>query len=106
VPLPANALLSAGMVERIIEMLPLHAGYRAAASLMLVDGLASHAVAADLSVDHDVRIDVAGRSVDCWLVALRAGAIEERLWVSKAGSRVVRTEQAVADGLLVSVLTS
>ena len=104
VPAATNTLLSAGMVERVIELLPLRDGYRAAATLMLVDGTSPRVVAAELVVVQSSRIDVARRATDCWLVALRAGAIEQRLWVSKDGSRVVRTEQAVADGLLVAVL--
>jgi hypothetical protein len=39
--------------------------------------------------------------VDAWVVLLRAGAIEERLWVSKSDRRVVRTEQRGASGVLV-----
>jgi hypothetical protein len=35
------------------------------------------------------------------VVVLRAGAIEERLWVSKESPRVVRTEQPAAGGVLV-----
>ena len=41
------------------------------------------------------------RDVDAWVVLLRAGAIEERLWVSKSDRRVVRTEQRGASGVLV-----
>lgn len=100
----ANTLLSAGMVERVIELLPVHVGYRVTATLLLVEGSSPRAVPAEIAVDRDVRIDAGGRAVDCWLVTLRAGAIEERLWVAKDGTRVIRTEQAVADGLLVSVL--
>jgi hypothetical protein len=37
-------------------------------------------------------------------VAIRAGAIEQRLWVSKKDSRVVRVEQTLQDGVLSSIL--
>ncbi|MEP6618957.1 MAG: hypothetical protein ABJE47_06575 [bacterium] len=103
-PVNAGSLLSAGMVERLVELLPLQVGYRTAATLILVDGAAPHAVAAELVVDREERIDVAGGATECWVLAVRAGALEERLWVSKQGARVVRTEQATATGLVISVL--
>jgi hypothetical protein len=103
-PLPQNALLSAGMVERVVEMLPLKVGYRVSATLVLIAGASPQLLPAEIVVDRDARAGYAGRQIDCWLVAVRAGAIEERLWVSKDGARVVRTEQAIADGVLVSVL--
>jgi hypothetical protein len=102
--LPAGALLSAGMVERMIELLPLQIGYRASATLILVEGATPRAVPAEILVERDERIDVGGRATDCWLVALRAGALEERLWVSKDGARVVRVEQAMADGVSIATL--
>jgi hypothetical protein len=102
--LPAGALLSAGMVERMIELLPLQIGYRASATLILVEGASPRAVPAEILVERDERIDVGGLATDCWLVALRAGALEERLWVTKEGARVVRVEQAMADGVSIATL--
>lgn len=102
--LPRDALLSAGMVERLVELLPLHAGYRAAVTLLLVDSTGPRAMPAELTVVRDEQLIVGGGSVDCWLVALRAGVVEQRLWVSREGARVVRTEQATASGLLVGEL--
>ncbi len=104
VALPPGALLTAGMVERVIEMLPLRMGYRAGASLLLVELGSPRAVPAELAVDREERIDVLGRAEECWVVTLRAGALEERLWVTKEGARVVRTEQAVTGGTLIGEL--
>jgi hypothetical protein len=42
--------------------------------------------------------------VDCWVVTLRGGTLEERLWVSKEGARVMKTEQATGLGVLTAVL--
>ena len=98
--MPPGALLSAGMVERIVELLPLRLGYRASASLVLIEGSGAHALPAEIVVDREERV----QSIDCWVVAIRSGAIEQRLWVSKSGSRVVRTEQRVAEGVLAAVL--
>ena len=105
VPLPPGALLTAGMVERIIEMLPLRIGFRAGASLLLVELGSPRAVPAEIAVERDERIDVMGRPEECWVATLRTGALEERLWVTKEGARVVRTEQAVTGGTLIGELT-
>jgi hypothetical protein len=101
---PAGALLSAGMLERVIELLPLRIGYRAGASLLLVDGATPHYLSAEIVVDREDRAPLAGGVTECWVVSIRAAGMEQRLWVSKSDSRVVRTEQSLSDGVLASVL--
>jgi hypothetical protein len=99
--LPPGALLTPGMVERIVELLPLQLGYRAAASLVLLELGTPRTVPATFAVERDERLTTpSGQQTDCWVVTLRAGPLEERLWVSKEGSRVVRTEQAIPGGVL------
>lgn len=100
---PPGALLTGGMVERVVELLPLRDGYRASASLLLFDLATPRALDAELVVERSDRTPVAGRDVDCWVVVLRAGVLEERLWVTRQSPRVVRTEQATQSGLLVGV---
>ena len=104
--LPPGALLSAGMVERVLELLPLRIGYRASAALVIIDGASPRALPAEIVVDREERMSVGGRDEDCWVVAVRAGALEQRLWVTKRDSRVVRVEQTLPDGVLASVLQS
>jgi hypothetical protein len=103
--LPAGALLTPGMVERIVELLPLQIGYRSAASLVLLELGTPRTVAATFAVDREERLTMpSGQQLDCWVVTLRAGPLEERLWVSKEGSRVVKTEQAIPGGVLTATL--
>jgi hypothetical protein len=103
--LPPGALLTPGMVERIVELLPLQIGYRAAASLMLLELGSPRTVPANLAVEREERLTLpSGQQIDCWVVTLRAGPLEERLWVSKEGSRVIRTEQAIPGGVLTATL--
>ena len=97
---PANALLSAGMAERIIEMLPLREGYRAGAYLVLVVGQSPQAVRSEIVVDGVETLTIGRQSVECWRVLLRTPATEERLWVARDGARIVRTEQLVPGGTL------
>jgi hypothetical protein len=103
--LPPGALLTPGMVERVVELLPLQVGYRAAASLVLLELGSPRTVPATFTVDREERLTLpSGQQIDCWVVTLRAGPLEERLWVSKEGSRVVKTEQTIPGGVLTGVL--
>ena len=102
--IPANVLLSAGMLERVLELLPLRDGYRAGASLLVVDGLEPRVVPAEIVVERAEPVTVGNREVDAWRVALRWGAREQRLWISRDGTRVVRTEQALPGGVLTAEL--
>ena len=97
---PANTLLSAGMVERVLELLPLREGYHAGASLLLVDGLTPRVVPAEIAVERSERVMVGTREVDAWRVTLRWESKEQRLWIGKDDLRVVRTEQALPNGVL------
>jgi hypothetical protein len=103
-PLLPGVLVTPGMTERTVEMLPLHAGYRAAASLILVDQGTPRALPAELSVEREEHIRTSAGDADCWVVLLRAGAMEERLWVDKGKRLVVRTEQPTTSGRLVGEL--
>jgi hypothetical protein len=104
--LSAGTLVTPAMVEQVVAMLPLREGYRAGASLVLLEMGSPRAMPAEIMVERAERVDVAGRTVDCWLVALRAGAMEERLWVSRTAQRVVKTEQATGSGVLTAVLVN
>ncbi len=100
VAVPANALLSAGMAERIIEMLPLRDGYRVGAYVMLVDGQSPQMVRSEILVDGADTLTVGRQAVECWRVLLRTASSEERLWIARDGARVVRSEQLVPGGIL------
>ena len=103
-PLPVGALLSAGMVERIVELLPLEVGFRTGATVVLFEMGTPRAIPAELRVDQEEALVLPGRTVDCWVVILRAGTLEERLWVTKAEPRVVKTEQSTGSGLLTAMI--
>jgi hypothetical protein len=102
--LPPGALLTPGMVDRVVELLPLRSGYRASAWLLLMEQGAARALPAELAVEREDRTRIGASDVNCWVVVLRAGVMEERLWVSKDAPRVVRTEQTVGGGVVVGVI--
>jgi hypothetical protein len=99
-----SALVTPGMVERIVEMLPLHVGYRALASLLVVEMSAPRVQAAELLVDREEPVQWGDQSLACWVVTLRSGAAEERLWVVKDSLRVVKTEQTIAGATVTSLV--
>lgn len=103
-PLPPGTLLTPGMVERIAELLPLEIGFRTGATIVLFELGLPRAIPAELRVDVDEALVLPDRTVDCWVVVLRAGTLEERLWVTKEAPRVVKTEQATGAGVLTAVL--
>jgi hypothetical protein len=104
--LPPGALLTPGMVDRVVELLPLRPGYRASAWLLLMEQGAARALPAELVVEREERTRIGANEVNCWVVRLHAGVMEERLWVSKDVPRVVRTEQTVGGGVVVGVIAS
>ena len=104
IAVPPNVLPSAASLERVLELLPLRDGYRATASLLLVEGGAPRVVPAEILVERLEGVAIGGQTVEAWRVALRWEAMQQRLWVTRADSRVVRTEQALSSGVLVSEL--
>jgi hypothetical protein len=103
-PTLPGVLVTPGMTERIVERLPLRAGYHAAASLLLVDTGTPRALPAEILVEREERVRTSAGEAECWVVMLRAGAMEERMWVEKGGKGVVRTEQTTSMGKVVSEL--
>ena len=99
VAIPKGVFLSAGMMEKLIELFPLRVGFRAAAALMLVEGNAPRMEPAVIEVAREDRLEWGGLGVECWVVVVRAGAIEQRLWVSKDSAHVVRSEQTLSTGM-------
>ena len=104
IALPAGALLTGGMVDQVLAMLPLQSGYRASASLLMIEPGAPRSLPAELVVEREERVRVGSGDADCWVVLLRAGVMEERLWVTRDAPHVVRTQQVVASGLLTAEL--
>jgi len=103
-PTLPGVLVTPGMTERIVEMLPLRSGYHAAASLLLVDMGTPRALPAEILVEREERVRTPSGDADCWVVVVRASSMEERLWVDKGRRLVVRTEQMTGSGRLVGEL--
>jgi hypothetical protein len=102
--MPPGALLTAGMVDRIVELLPLRAGYRTGASLVLIELGTPRTAPATIAVEREEAVTLGDKRIDCWVVRLTAGTLEELLWVSKESPRVIKTEQATPAGILTALL--
>lgn len=102
--IPPGALVTPGMVDRILELLPLGAGYHTAASLVNIEAAGPQAVPATITVEGEEPVMLGTQAVDCWLVLLRTGTTEKRYWVQKVPQRVVKTERQSASGTVTEVL--
>jgi len=96
----SGSLITPGMTERVLELLPLGTGYHALATLLLLHSGTPRTLPAELIVEREERVRIGSGDVDCRVVLLRAGSIEERFWVSKSDRRVVRIEQRTGSGVV------
>ena len=124
-PIPPGALITSGMVDRLLELLPLSAEYRVNASVVVIDSGLPRALPATISVEGEETVTlgsspvavpptagsqvpaqqvISDQAVDCWRVVLRAGSVEKRYWVAKPWQRVVKTEQVTSGGVLTEML--
>jgi len=101
---PPGALITTGMVDGVLELLPLVPGYHTAASVVSVEAGAPRAVGGSIDVEREEQITIGAQSVDCWVVVLRAGSLEKRYWVAKAPQRVVKSEQQTGAGVLTETI--
>lgn len=102
--IPPGALVTSGMVDRILALLPLAAGYHTAASLVNVEAAGPVAVPATISVEGEEQVTIGTQSVSCWLVVLRTGTTEKRYWVQKVPQRVVKSERQTGSGTVTELL--
>jgi hypothetical protein len=103
-PIPPGALVTPAMVDRLLALVPLAAGYRSGASLVNIEERGPQAVPATLSVAGEEQVMLGGQAVDCWVVVLRTPTTEKRYWVQKSPQRVVKTERQTTNGTLTELL--
>jgi len=102
--IPPGALITPAMVDRLLALVPLSAGYRSGASLVNIGEGGPQAVPATITVEGEQPLLLGAQPVDCWLVVLRTPTTEKRYWVQKAPQRVVKSEQMTANGTLTEML--
>ena len=96
-------ILSAAMLESLVEALPLQGGYHVAASLMTI-GDVPKVMAVDIAVDGEDMVLAGPGSVAAWRVLVRTDETMLRLWISKSDHRVVKKDESIRGDHLVSTV--
>lgn len=102
--IPPGALVTPAMVDRLLALVPLSAGYRSGASLVNIEERGPQTAPATLSVEGEEQVMLGVQAVDCWVVVLRTPTAEKRYWVQKSPQRVVKTQRQTANGTLTETL--
>ena len=98
-PIPPNSVISSGMLEALLRLSPLAAGWSARADLVVIGSAGrTHANPTMLQVTGSETVRVPAGSFDSWTVASStADGRTQRLWLSKAGGWVVRSVAPIPD---------
>ena len=99
-----DLLVNSAAVDAALASLPLAAAWRDSAEMLLVDGGGAALTAVSLSIEGEERITVPAGEFDCWVVSLETERASARLWVTKVGQVVARSEQILSelDGALLT----
>ena len=87
-------IVSASMLELALAATPLRRGWRSTANLLAVAPTGSGVVPVELSVVGEERVTVPGGTFESWIIETRGAPIQQRLWLSKTGRRVVKMSQS------------
>jgi hypothetical protein len=96
-PNRADLLVSSTAVDVVLASLPLGAAWRDSAEMLLVDAGGAALTAVTLSIEGEERVSVPAGDFDCWIVSLETERASARLWVTKQGQLVVRSEQILPE---------
>jgi hypothetical protein len=96
-PNRADILVNAMAVDVIIAGLPLATAWRDSATMLVIDAGGTAVTPVTLSVEGEERITVPAGEFDCWIVAVEAERASARLWVTKQGQLVARSEQILPE---------
>ena len=103
-PNRADLLVNTAAVDVVLASLPLAAAWRDSAEMLVVDGGGAALTPVGLAIEGEERITVPAGDFDCWIVSLEAERASARLWVTKLGQVVARSEQILPelDGALLT----
>jgi hypothetical protein len=96
-PNRGDLLVNTMAVDAVVSSLPLSLAWRDSASLLVIDAGGSALTPATLAVEGEEHVTVPAGEFDCWIVSVEAERASERLWVTKQGQVVVRSEQVLPD---------
>jgi hypothetical protein len=84
-------------VDVILGALPLSAAWRDSAQMILLDPGGAAITPVSLAVEGEERVIVPAGEFDCWVVSLETERASERVWLTKQGQIVVRSEQVLPE---------
>ena len=96
-PNRADLLANAMAMDVVIGALPLGAAWRDSATMIVIDAGGSAITPVSLSVEGEEKITVPAGEFDCWIVSIESERASARLWLTKQGQIVVRSEQILPD---------
>lgn len=103
-PNRADLLVNSAAVDAAMASLPLAAAWRDSAEMLVVDAGGAALTPVSLAIEGEERITVPAGDFDCWVVSVETERASARLWVTKLGQIVARSEQILPelDGALLT----
>lgn len=84
-------------VDVILGALPLAAAWRDSAQMLLLDPGGAAITPVSLAVEGEERVTVPAGEFDCWIVSLETERASARVWLTKQGQIVLRSEQVLPE---------
>jgi hypothetical protein len=94
-PAPRGVIASEGMLDNLLQLAPLDYGWAAEATLLVADVAGTRLVAAHLTAEREEEVTVPAGTFASWVVSLRTGQGEKRIWVSKEPRLIVKSVQTL-----------
>ena len=96
-PNRGDIFVNAMALDAELAGLPLATAWRDSATMLVVDAGGAVLTPVSLSVEAEERIVVPAGEYDCWVVAVETERASSRMWVTKQGQVVVRSEQILPE---------
>ena len=96
-PNRADLLVNSAAVDAAMASLPLAAAWRDSAEMLVVDAGGAALTPVTLAIEGEERITVPAGDFDCWILSLETERASARLWVTKQGQVVARSEQILPE---------
>jgi hypothetical protein len=94
-PAPRGVIAGEGMLDGLLQLAPLDYGWAADATLLVADVSGTRLLAAHLMAEREEEVTVPAGTFAAWVVSLRTGQGEKRIWVSKQPRLVVKSTQTL-----------
>lgn len=96
-PAPRGVIASEGMLDGLLQLLPVEYGWTADATLLVVGLDSTRLVSARLTAEREEEVTVPAGTFASWVVSLKTEHAEKWLWISKEQRIVVKSSQTLAE---------